>query len=110
MIYPRRGQAHLMSILEVLAKIQVAETFPITQLIREQFVNLSWGTTIILISPRFDDDFFESLFQAKRSGLNPVLIPCGPVIGVEDVRKKANYFGFPFHQVFNEQDLDIWRT
>ncbi len=110
MIFPRRGQSHLMRILETLAKVQVAETFPITNLIQEQIVNLAWGTTIILISPVFNEVFFEHLFQARRSGLNPVLVPCGPVVGVDEVRRKANYFGIPFYQIFNEQDLDMWRT
>jgi uncharacterized protein (DUF58 family) len=110
MIYPRRGQSHLMRILETLAKVQMAETFPITNTIQEQIVNLAWGTTIILISPVFDEVFFETLFQARRSGLNPVLLPCGPVVGVDEVRRKANYFGIPFYQIFNEHDLDMWRT
>ena len=109
-IPPRRGQGHLMRILEVLARVQVAETFPITQIVREQSANLPWGTTIIMITPKFDEIFFESIFQASRAGLKAVLIPCGPVIGVDDARRKANYFGFPFYQIFKEKDLDIWRN
>ncbi len=32
-IPPRRGQSHLMNILEVLAHVQVAETYPLTKVI-----------------------------------------------------------------------------
>ncbi len=52
-----------------------------------------------MITPKFDDAFFESLFHADRSGLKTVLIPCGPVAGIEEIRKKADYFGFPLFQV-----------
>ncbi len=109
-IPPRHGQSHLMNILEVLARIQVAETYSLTQTIFRETSNLAWGTTLLVITPKFDDAFFESLFHADRSGLKSVLIPCGPVSGVENIRKKADYFGFPLFQVFNERDLDMWRN
>ncbi len=109
-IPPRRGQSHLMSILEVLARVQVAETFPLTQMLFKEATNLAWGTTLIVITPKLDEAFFESLFYADRAGLKAVLIPCGPVVGVDEIRKRADYFGFPLYQVFNERDLDLWRN
>jgi len=109
-IPPRRGQSHLMSILEVLARVQVAETYPLTKTIFNETSNLAWGTTLLVITPKVDDAIFESLFHADRAGLKTVLIPCGPVIGVDGIRKRADYFGFPFFQVFNERDLDMWRN
>jgi hypothetical protein len=99
-----------MSILEVLARVQVAETFPLTQMLFKEATNLAWGTTLIVITPKLDEAFFESLFYADRAGLKAVLIPCGPVVGVDEIRKRADYFGFPLYQVFNERDLDLWRN
>ncbi len=109
-IPPHRGQSHLMNILEVLARVQVAETYPLTQTIFKEISNLAWGTTLIVITPKFDDAFFESLFHADRAGLKTVLIPCGPVAGIDEIRKRADYFGYPLFQVFNERDLDMWRN
>jgi uncharacterized protein (DUF58 family) len=109
-IPPRRGQSHLMSILEVLARVQVAETYPLTKIIFEQTSNLAWGTTLLVVTPKLDDLVFDSLFHANRAGLKTVLIPCGPVVGVDEIRKRAEYFGFPLFQVFNERDLDMWRN
>jgi len=108
-IPPKKGQGHLIRILEMLARVQVAETYPIVELINSESPGLSWGTTLIIITPKFDQSFFEGIFQANRGGLKSVLMPCGPVPGVEDVRKKAEYFGFPFYQIFSERDLDAWR-
>jgi uncharacterized protein (DUF58 family) len=107
---PRRGQSHLMNVLEVLARVQVADTFPLTQTIFKETSNLAWGTTLLVITPKIDDPLFESLFHADRSGLKTCLIPCGPVVGIDEIRMKADYFNFPLFQVFNERDLDMWRN
>lgn len=106
---PRRGRAHLMRILDVLARIQVVETFSFVKLLHQQMVNLSWGTTLIILTPQIDDELFDTLFQARRSGLNTVLVPCGPIGGLSELRRRANYFGFPLFHILNERDLDIWR-
>jgi uncharacterized protein (DUF58 family) len=106
---PRHGRAHLMRILDVLARIQAAETFPFVQLLHQQVVHLSWGTTLIVITPQIDDDLFDALFQARRAGLNAILVPCGPVAGLSELRQRAKYFGFPLFHILRERDLDIWR-
>ncbi len=108
-IKPRKGYGHLIRILEMLARVQVAETFPIVDLLHSQAPGLAWGTTIILITPILDDSLFEGVFQANRSGLKTVLMPCGPVTGADNIRQKAEYFGIPFFQIFSEKDLDAWR-
>jgi uncharacterized protein (DUF58 family) len=108
-IPPNRGQGHLMRILEVLARVQVVETVPIVQLLRQESTSLVWGTTVVIITPMIDELLFEGIFHANRSGLKPVLMPCGPVHNVEEIRKKADYFGIPFHQIFSEEELDQWR-
>ena len=79
------------------------------QLLHQQVVHLSWGTTLIVITPQIDDDLFVALFQARRAGLNAILVPCGPVAGLSELRQRAEYFGFPLFHILRERDLDIWR-
>ena len=98
-----------MRILDVLARIQTGETFPLVELVREQGAHLPWGTTLIIISPDLGEPMFEALFQARGNGLNAMLVACGPVKEVADVRKRAAYFGFPLYQLLSESDMDIWR-
>jgi uncharacterized protein (DUF58 family) len=105
----RRGHGHLMRILELLARLQSAETIPMVELLRQEIPNLPWGGTLIMITPRLDETFFEGIFNANRAGLKTVLIPCGPVAGIDEIRRRAKYFGIPIHQIFNEKDLDMWR-
>ena len=41
----RRGRGHLLRILETLARLQMVESEPISQLLRQEMVNLPWGAT-----------------------------------------------------------------
>ncbi|MEJ2597970.1 MAG: DUF58 domain-containing protein [Anaerolineales bacterium] len=108
-LLPRNGRAHLMRILDVLARVQAGQTQSLDELIQRESVHLSWGTTLIVITPHLDEAFFDVLFQARRSGFDIILIPCGPVPGLQQVRQIASTFGFPLVHILSEQDLDIWR-
>ncbi|HWQ84119.1 MAG TPA: DUF58 domain-containing protein [Anaerolineales bacterium] len=104
----RRGRAHLMHILEVLARLELADTRPLTETLSQQIHTLPWGTTLIVITPVLDDALFESLFQARRQGLNLFVVGIGPVPGYAAARHKAQHFGIPLHAVQAESDLDQW--
>jgi uncharacterized protein (DUF58 family) len=109
-IPPRRGRAHLMRVLEVLARIQSSDSEPIIDLLQREIVGLPWGTTVIVITPRLDEALFDRLFQASRAGLSAVLVPCGPVPHLMEARQRANYFAFPLYHILSERDLDQWRN
>jgi uncharacterized protein (DUF58 family) len=106
---PRRGRGHLLHILETLARVKAIDTFPISQLLHQHTEYLPWGTTLVVITSQIDDTLFDGLFESRRGGLNAFLIQCGPSAGFDEVRRKAQYFGYPIHQVLDERDLDIWR-
>ncbi len=108
-IAPRKGHAHLMRILDILARVESGETFPFAQLIRQESLNLSWGTTIIVITTQVGDELFDTLFQARRAGLQPVLILIGLAPDYLEIRRRSDYFGFPLFHISRERDLDIWR-
>ncbi len=108
-ILPRRGRTHLMQVLEALARLQVGETFAFGQLLQQEGARLSWGTSLVLITPKMDDALFDGLFQARRSGLDIVLVPCGPVPGLSHIRQQADYFSFPLYHILNERDLEMWQ-
>ena len=109
LIPARRGRAHLMRILDVLARIQMGATEPIDRVLAREIVNLPWGTTLVLITGRLDEAVFDSLFQARRQGLDVVLVPCGQLPGFNEARRRAEYFGFSFYPIQDERDLDVWR-
>lgn len=106
---PHKGRGHLIRILEVLARIQIGETFPFAQLLAQETVHLSWGTTLVIITGLLDDSLFEALFTARRSGLNPMVITVVADRNFREAQRRAHNFGFPAYQIIRERDLDIWR-
>jgi uncharacterized protein (DUF58 family) len=108
-IPPRKGRSHLMRILDALARVQTGQSFPLIELLSRECINLTWGTTTIIITESIDENFFDQLFQLRRTGLNVVLILTGQGEAVRAMRRRCISFGFACYQVNNEQDMDIWR-
>jgi uncharacterized protein (DUF58 family) len=106
---PRRGRGHLLYVLEMLARLHVMAGAPLAELLGKQVHSLSWGTSLIVITPRLGDDLFDALFQARRSGMDAFLIQCGAADNYLETRRKAAYFKFPLQQLLDESDLDSWR-
>ena len=108
-VKPGRGSDHLMKILDVLARVQPAETLPASQHLRRECTRLSWGTTLVLICGQMDEDLFETLFHLRRSGLNVLLVMVGRVPDYASIEAKAIYFKFPVFSILSTRDLDMWR-
>jgi len=107
---PRRGKAHLMRILETLARIQRVDQTKISlaQQIQNQRVHLPWGTTLIVITGGVDDELLDELHQARRAGQNAVIILSGRSVGAAEIQARAGYFGIPVAHIINEQSLEEW--
>ncbi|HTP08953.1 MAG TPA: DUF58 domain-containing protein, partial [Anaerolineae bacterium] len=109
MLSPRKGRAHLTRLLEILARVEMISTTPFVQLLQREASRLPWGTTVILITGFMDDALFDEIFRARRAGLNMVLILCGTVKNVAEIRHRAEHFGIPVQHFVRERDLDVWR-
>jgi uncharacterized protein (DUF58 family) len=108
-LLPKRGRGNLMRILDVLARVQAGNEDELLNLMRRESVHLAWGATLIVITPQLDEPFFDAVFQARRSGFDIILVPCGPTPGLQRARQIADSFGFPLVHILSEQDLDVWR-
>lgn len=107
---PRKGQAQLMHILEILARIQTIAQVSLTEMIRQQRHQLSWGTTLIVITGSANDTLLDELYQARRAGQNVKLILAGPsASSIRNASQRAAHFGIPFVSIHDERGLDIWR-
>jgi len=109
LILPRKGRNHLMRLLETLARLQITEGKEIVDQLQLSLPKLPWGSTLVAITGNVNEAFFESLFQAKRSGLNVLLVVCGQHPELKETRRRASQFGIPLLHFLNEQDLDQWR-
>ncbi len=110
MIPPRAGRAHLMKVLEVLARIELsAEAPPFSTWMQRVMLHLGWGTTVIAITPTGDEAVCRALHRLQRAGLNAVLIVTQPILRFSEVRQRAKYFGFPAHRITREDELEAWQ-
>lgn len=108
-IPPRKGSSHLMRILDHLARVKVGDILSMVELIRRNYIHLSWGTTILLITSHVSEDLFDQLFQVQRAGLNLVLIKVGQDARIKEIKQKASLFNIPLYSITRERDIDIWR-
>lgn len=106
---PRKGREGLMHLLEVLARLEMSEAERFPALLSREIPRLPWGTTLIVITGHVNEQIFDHLFDARRSGMSAVLVLCGPVPGYGSIRRQALQFGFPIFKLFNERDLNAWR-
>jgi uncharacterized protein (DUF58 family) len=108
-IPPRPGRANLMKILERLARIEAAKTISFIHWTPAACVNLSWGITILALTPRGDEAVCQALHRLVRTGFNPILIVIEPDANFGLVRERARRLGFTAHNVSQRGHLSQWQ-
>jgi hypothetical protein len=110
MIPPRNGRAHLMKILERLARIELADTIPFHHWSTTIGRGLSWGVTILAITAQGDEASCQSMHQLVRAGFNPILIAVEPDSNFAQVKERARSLGFRTFNIQRAQDIVQWQT
>ncbi|MCA9874127.1 MAG: DUF58 domain-containing protein, partial [Anaerolineales bacterium] len=108
-IPPHPGPPHLMKILERLARLEAAETIPFAQWAATACLNLSWGVTILAITPTGSEAVCQTLHRLVRAGFNPILLVVEPDSEFGRVRERARRLGFAAYHVTEKRDLDRWQ-
>ena len=106
---PRSERAHLMSLLEVLARVQVTAATPFADLLRRESVRLTWGATLAVISGRESAALFDTLVCLQRAGFAVALILVQPGRPSDELQKRAALLNMPVHRVWRERDLEMWQ-
>jgi uncharacterized protein (DUF58 family) len=106
---PRSERAHLMGLLEVLARVQVTEGTSFVELLRRESVRLPWGATLAVITGRESEPLFDSLVCLRRTGFAVGLILVQPGRPSAELRRRADLLGVPIHRAWRERDLEAWR-
>lgn len=106
---PRAGRPHLMKVLEILARVEPAHTAPFVRWAPTACLHLSWGVTVLAITPAGDLATCQMLHRLVRAGFNPVLIVVAPVANFGQVRDRARRLGFGAYLVANRKALNVWR-
>ena len=106
---PRRERAHLMGLLEVLARVQAAPATAFAKLLRHESVNLTWGATIVAITGGENAALYDTLLSLRRSGFAVALVLVQPSRPADELPERADALDIPVHRVWQEQDLEAWR-
>ena len=94
---PRKGAGHLISLLELLARIQPGTSSPVGSWLEDVQGRLSWGTTLLFISGKLSPETFNQLFQARKAGLNPVILMTGRPQDLQTDRTFAAGYHIPLY-------------
>lgn len=105
---PRKERAHLMHILEILARVDVAETITLADLLRRESVSLPWGATIAVISSSLNERLLNTLVHLRQSGFAVTLVLIQPTHEAQTLFDRADVLGIPLHRVCQEEDARIW--
>ena len=109
MALERRGQGHLLELLDVLARVRLCHGVAFADTLREACLGLTWGATVIVITPDVSEELFGVLLWLKRRGLHLLLLVTDPQRAFREVQQRAAQVGILTHLVWQESDLDMWR-
>jgi uncharacterized protein (DUF58 family) len=105
----RRERRHLVTILELLARVQPTTDTPMGNLLRRHRLELPWGTTIVVVTGGIDDALAETALLLRRNGVpvSAILIrPPGP--GAESHAARWAATGAPLRRVWTDRELVAW--
>jgi uncharacterized protein (DUF58 family) len=106
---PRSERAHLMSLLEVLARVQVTSSVPIADLLRRASVDLAWGATLVVITGQESEALLDMLVYLRRAGFAMALILVQAGRPSADLRKRSELLKLRIYRVWHERDMETWR-
>ena len=103
---PRKGRQALIPILELLARIEMAEGAGLPALLRRETRRLAWGSTLVVITGRVADELFPALLALRRSGFVVTLISVDPSAQFQAIHRRAAQIGVPAFEVWEDSDLE----
>ncbi|MBN1993886.1 MAG: DUF58 domain-containing protein [Anaerolineae bacterium] len=106
---PRKGRDQLMQILEVLARIQIAEQDThFLENIRQEAMHLAWGATIIIITSHPSEALSKMLLFLKQSGFRVTLVLATPTRTRQTREEDLADLDVPTFKVRQEKDVEVW--
>jgi uncharacterized protein (DUF58 family) len=100
---PRPERAHLMHILEVLARVTPFSGSALTVQLQRERARLSYGTTLVVITGREHVELFDTLILLQRAGLAVALILVQPTRSPAALSAVPR--GITIYRIWNEAEL-----
>jgi uncharacterized protein (DUF58 family) len=101
-----RERGHLISVLEVLARVRLVPAPPLADILRRERPRLAWGSTIVAITGRADEDLLDALAVLRQSGFAVSLVLVQAAEMTPIARERAALLGISLWPIWREQDLE----
>ena len=108
---PRKGRGQLISVLELLGRIEIAQDQAFWPRVRRESARLPWGATLAFVTPSETEELVDTVLPLHRAGFNVILIYLDyPDPAQFDLaNQRARSLGLRAYRVWRESDLEIWR-
>jgi uncharacterized protein (DUF58 family) len=102
----RQGQGALMGVLTALARCQLRETGQsLAEWLPSQINDLEWGTTLVVVTPKVDEDALWVLHHAYRRGSSVMALICAAQPDYDRLRARSQKLGVRMQRTIWESDL-----
>jgi uncharacterized protein (DUF58 family) len=108
----RKGRAHLMSLLDLLARVEVAPeegAVPFLDVVSRKSLGLPWGSTVVVVTTQEGEGLLDTLLALRRRGLAVILVLTVPARGFDATAHRAEQIGIQALRIWSERDMDLWR-
>jgi uncharacterized protein (DUF58 family) len=108
----RKGRAHLMDLLDLLARIEVGaegQAQPFFDLLSRRSLGLPWGSTLLVVTAREVEGLMDALLALRRRGLVVILVLTAPDRDSALTAQRADQIGVQALSIWSEKSLDVWR-
>jgi len=109
----RKGREHLMHVLDLLARVEMAAedeaAVPFLELLNRKSLALPWGSTVVAVTSQEGEGLLETLLGLRRRGLRILLVLTCPSRGYHLTAERAGQIGVQTVRMWTEKDLDTWR-
>ncbi len=101
------GHEHLMQALSLLARIQLNDnTEPLAAWLPAHTARLSWGTTLLIVTPAVDETTLWALHAASRRGASVLALVCARQADFRTIQAHASRLGITVHSILWDSDLE----
>lgn len=102
----RQGQEHLTTLLTALARVQLGESDQtLAEWLPRRIADLEWGATLIVVTPKLDEDELWMLHNAYRRGSNAIALVCAAQPNFAKIRAQGERLHVLVHRTIWEKDL-----
>ena len=102
---PAKGRAQLIHVLELLARLELAESGPGLRRMLLQTTALPWGSTAVIVTGAADNALLAALHRLRETGLQVVLIVVTRQMASAEITGRARSLGVRLQYIWHDMPV-----